>query len=324
MKGPHGNAFFMLQKHLAYVDSKQYDDADYKFYINQNRGTCINCHAGDDQYKKILTSIPENQDSFRVYLEDHADKRPPIRKANKDSFITGIDCLSCHYDGNRVITNFDFVPKAPRSSPPYCNPKGSVLFSRSNTCITCHFEEYKGMVKMPEIKSSDCLSCHQQYDDKGKGVHYIYWRHDDKDHPQPEHLKIMDDITARYDTTSQKVIIQWRNTKLPHPIVVFIEPIVYFEVIDGLGKVLGKSEIRLNGRDAYNLNMQSRGYKALPGISGISLPLDGKSIFDTISNIKVSRNNGALELKIRGGEKSQYWLPDSTIIYSFQKRIKLY
>ncbi len=321
MIGPHGGAFFMLQKHLAYVDSKQYDNADYKYYINQTRNSCISCHASDNQYKKILSSVVENQDSFMVYL-DHADKQPPTRKANKDSFLTGIDCLSCHYDGNRVITNSDFVSKGAQSSPPYCNPKGSVLFSRSNACITCHLDEYKGMVKMPGIKSTDCLSCHQQYDNKGKGVHYIYWRHDDKAHPKPENLKIMDDITARYDAASQRVIIQWKNTKLPHPMVVFTEPIAYFEVIDDQGRVLGKSEIRLNGRDAFNLNMQSRGYKALPGISGISLPLDGTPIFDTISNIKIPQKGG-IELKITGGEKSQYWLPDSTIIFSFQKRIKL-
>jgi hypothetical protein len=321
MKGPHGSAFMMLQKHLAYVDSKQYNDAGYKSYINEKRTSCISCHASDNQYEKILKTVAENQDSFLVYL-DHADRQPPIRKANKDNFLTGIDCLSCHYDGNRVVTNLGFESKNHAASPPYCNPKGTILFSHSNACVTCHTDEYKGLVKMQGIKSNDCLACHQQYDNKGKGTHYIYWRHDDKDHPKPENLKIMDDITATYDATGGRVIVKWHNTRLPHPLVVFTEPIAYFEVVDGSGKMLGKGEIRLNGRDAYNKNMIERGYKALPGISGVSLPLDGSSIYDTIPNIKVSKS-GSIELKITGGEKSQYWLPDSTIIYSFHKTIKL-
>jgi hypothetical protein len=311
----------MLRKHLDYVNSKHYTDTDYQNYIKgENSNTCYSCHAAENQYEAIFKKIPDNMDSFRVYAEDHAHRRPPLRQANED-LLTSVDCLSCHYDGKRVVTNFEFKASDQSASPPYCNPKGSKLFSNSNNCLNCHYDEYKGTVKIAGVKSTDCLSCHQQYD-QNKGTHYIYWRHDDSTHLKPENMRVMKDITAAYDASKKAVIIKWGNTVMPHPLSLFIEMVAFLEVSDQNGKVWAKSQMRLNRRDEYNLNVESRGYKAFRGISGHSLPLDGTAIYDTIANIKAPQGT-KLQLKITGGEKGQYWLPDSTMVTFYHKVINL-
>lgn len=332
MKGPHANAYKNLQAHFAMVQSGYYQCPEYEAYVKDisketlsqtnNALLCVTCHALPNMYETMLREPNRNADSLNAYV---ADLHIPTmaRSGTVASLNTGDDCLTCHYNGTNVVTNAGFKSLNGSTCPPYCSPSGSALFSSNNNCITCHIEEAKALVKLPGTATTEtnCLKCHQQYDEKGKGTHYMYWQYDGPDKPKPAHLVVYDDISARYDAAHKRVLVEWKNTRLPHPLTLCTETVAFFEVTDKSGKALGKSELRLNRRQKhYQVLQKYWGDKPVSGVNGFDIPLDGASLFDTISNIKAS---SPLLVKIKGIKKEQYWLPDSTGLVHYNKVIEL-
>lgn len=326
MMGPHMNAFKRIEAH-AFADwSKQPEYGEYLKvnYINDSMHSCQSCHALPNLYETLLKAPNKNEDSLIAYINElHVPKIN--RAAGKQNLITGVDCMTCHYDGKRVVTNSSFKATGTADCPAYCKPKGSALFSSNNNCITCHKEEVTAMVKLPKalITETSCVKCHQEYDTEGKPTHYTYWHTNIANKPMPKHLAVYEDITASYNADSKEVVVIWNNTRLPHPLTRCTETLASLEVTDQNGKSKGKGEIRLNRRaEHYEVLQPFWPNKTVPGKNGLQIPLDGSTLRDTIRNVQTGAG-GELQLRITGGHKEQYWLPDSTQVVSFRKTIKL-
>lgn len=116
--------------HLAYVDPL------YKKMTNNYADTsCDDCH--------IPRNIPEVGFGPRT-LARVSDKK------------SGIHCLSCHFDGTRIVAARD-NPSAP------CTPRGDPQLSSEMSCIGCHnqhklHEEWRAT---PYFKQGiGCIDCH--------------------------------------------------------------------------------------------------------------------------------------------------------------------
>jgi len=334
MKGPHANSYKNLQAHFALTASGRLKCPEYETYSKKMANEplsetntslmCVTCHALPNMYQTMLFEPNRNADSLKVFLEE-LHLPPAARTGSLASLNTGDDCLTCHYNGTNVVTNAGFTQTKTTTCPPYCSPVGSALFSSNNNCIVCHKEEVADMVKLPGMATpeTNCLKCHQQYDEKGKGTHYIYWQFDSADKPKPDRLIVFDDITARYDAAHKWVLIERKNTRVPHPLTKCTETAALFEVTNKQGKILGKGELRLNRREEHYQVLQPYwGDKPVPGKNGFSIPLDGTVLHDTIPNINAT-GAASLHLKITGIKKEQYWLPDSTGLVNYSKVIPL-
>lgn len=327
MKGPHANAFIKLHEHIMADWSSQ---PEYKYYLDQvytkdTNSICKACHALPNLYETFLNVPNQNEDSLLAFIKTF--KVPTVsRKINaKDNLMTGVDCLTCHYDGKNVITNAGFQLKDTAGCPSYCSPVGSKLFSSNNNCIVCHVEEARETIQLPGVVSAEtsCIKCHQEYDPSGKATHYTYWQADEKDKPKPGRLIVFDDISATYNAKKKEVVIEWKNTKVPHPLTMCTETLAAFEVVDEKNKTLGKGELRLNRRELHKETLEPYyAPKPVPGINGLDIPLDGTTLRCVISNINAPAGT-ALKLKITGGHKEQYWLPDSYQVVSYRKLLPL-
>jgi len=326
MKGPHANALKRLHEHAMadWSQHPEYNNYLQTVYVNDSSSMCRSCHALPNLYETFLKEPNKNDDSLKKFVAKfHVPEKARHGKVN--DLLTGVDCLTCHYNGTNVITNFDFQQTDSADCPLYCRPVGSKLFSSNNNCITCHKEEVVAMVNLPGVKNPEtsCIKCHQEYDDLGKSTHYTYWQMDGPDKPKPSRLIVFDDISAKYIAEKNEVLIEWKNTRLPHPLTLCTETIAFFEVVNNSGKTLGKGEIRLNRREQHHSVLQPFwGNKPVPGINGHDIPLDGKILSHTISNINAHPNT-QLKLIITGGHKGQYWLPDSLQVVSYRKVLAL-
>jgi hypothetical protein len=326
MKGPHANAFIKLHEHF-FTDWS--DQPEYKNYLDQvytkdTNSICKACHALPNLYETFLNVPNKNKDSLLAFIETF--RLPELsRKAKNDNLMTGVDCLTCHYDGKNVITNAGYQLKDTAGCPSFCSPVGSSLFSSNYNCMVCHVEEAKKTILLPGVTKSEtsCIKCHQEYDPSGKTTHYTYWQADGKDKPKPSHLVVFDDISATYNAKKKEVVIEWKNTRVPHPLTMCTETIAAMELIGERNKTIGKGELRLNRRDLHKSNLEPYwAPKPLPGKDGYDIPLDGSTLRYVFSNVD-KPINGKLQLKITGGHKEQYWLPDSTQKVSYRKVILL-
>ena len=95
----------------------------------------------------------------------------------------------------------------------------SNFFSSNMNCFSCHHHQVTTMNELVEKKvipsEINCVSCHQEYNDKGKGTHYFYWRNDHISKKRPEHLVIFNCVKIKVE--NKKVLkFDWTNTLMPH------------------------------------------------------------------------------------------------------------
>lgn len=321
--GPHANSFLKLREHLEFIKSDAYNDSCYVNSVKKRAPYCDGCHTSVNVYETLLLKLNKNQDSLPSLLKL---LRLPLeaRIGAEEGLKTGDDCLSCHYDGKNVVTNFNFKRNFNADCPSYCNPVGSKLFSSNTNCITCHTEETTRMSPTIAGKKveTNCLKCHQEYDNTGKGTHYIYWRNDSSNKPKPSRLIIFEDITAQYNTSNNQVIVSWNNSRLPHPLTLCTEHAAHFEVKDSFGNILGSGDIVLNRKKEYDSTLKPFYSKnKLPGKEGYQLPIDGTAIKDTIPLLQ--KPHSPLIVTITGTQKAQYWFPNSFKKTIYQRAIVL-
>ena len=136
--------------HMAYIDPLY-----IKLTQNHAQTSCDDCH--------IPRPIPEVGFGPRT-LPRVSDK------------MTGINCLSCHHDGKRIVGTRD-LPSAP------CSPRKAPELSTELGCIGCHnqhklHEEWRKTVFFKQ--GIDCIDCHMPTVDRSrdgkpfKGKHHAF------------------------------------------------------------------------------------------------------------------------------------------------------
>lgn len=310
MNGPHANAFKNLTRHLEYVKSESYADTAYKQLLAEENGVCISCHTGTALFETAFAGMASEADLKKSIT---AGKKIPagVRSIANDN-LTGVDCITCHYNGKSVVTSATFIPTNDTSCPAYCSPQPSALFSSNYSCFPCHFEQVESVDEYyteNRAATPSCVSCHNEYDNRGKSTHYTYWAHNTAGRKLPDHANIFHGINVTYDSDRKSFRVVWVNKVLPHPRSVCTELIAVVDVMAGGRRV--SDTIRLN-RKSERDTMICNWYKntPVPGLAGVEFGGMNDSILKYIP-APWAANAQSAEVKISGYKKEQYWLNDS-------------
>lgn len=325
--GPHSDSYIALLHHRDFVNDPKYTEKPYTDLVNKVMGVeCVTCHAPDNFFETTFKGLEFVKDMNNYVVDSYSDlfSRPLARK-DTSTLISGIDCISCHYNSTSVVTGSGFVEKAEnREVKDYCFPIASEFLSSNIFCASCHEDAYKDMKKNLESgltsQEQSCNNCHQEFKN-GKGTHYYYWRHD------PDYKKNENYSNALFAglkaTPSNKTIhLEWRNTAIPHLFNECQEIIATIEAIDVHNRIISADTIRLNRKSFHDDRMTSAfGNYILPGKQGhIFYPADSaiqKSIILPDNTIR------PLKLRVSTINKAQYWFPDSAGVFEVRKVILL-
>ena len=313
MKGPHANAYKMLEAHFNYIGSDTFDMQEYCVYIDNKKGYCTGCHASTNVFEDAFAQYTDDEEGIAKLLAKK-NWAPSVRKDSK-TISTGIDCITCHYDGNGVVASLSAqLNKVGKTSncPTYCSPRPSAILSSNVGCITCHAEQVQQMnttFVSSAIKSTECTSCHAQHDAAGKSTHYYYWAHDPADKPKPAHLDMFSGIECSVNETRDMVNVKWSNTLLPHPVSICTELKARISVYNAEGKLVAMQTINANRKPEQDGFMQPYFKGAVPGNHSFTMGGNTKPQLYSIG-LPITQT-GKLKVVIDGLKKEQYWLSDS-------------
>lgn len=312
LKGPHANAFINLQNHMAFVNSDSYDCKEYCNYLNAKKAQCIDCHTGANLYETVFKGCSTEAD-FKRKIVTYI-----LPESRKDTLglITGVDCMTCHFDGKQVITMPGKLMSKSDSCPSFCSPTSRPLFASNYNCYTCHIEQVVVLEKYskahPDYNKTTCSSCHSERKENGRFTHYTYWAHNSDDRSLPDRLNLFLGINAHYSKAQNAIKIIWKNSLLPHPVSICTELVTAIQVTDG-GVIIASDTIRLNRKENHLSQI-----KPFFDIAGKEVPGVFGGRFNTLNDsiIKMIKLPGHLNFKnltvnVKGFKKEQYWLNDS-------------
>lgn len=313
--GPHANAMLMLDKHNNIPEKDSSFPKGYINFVHERVNTvCASCHTGQNSYDVNFKGINHlievsklNKDSFPEFL-----KQAYTRNNSKGNEIeTGVDCMTCHAQGNKVVTNFN--SKA--------NKKNGIikshLFSNNMNCYSCHHHQVSTMqdlVKEGKLKNEiSCVSCHQQYNDDGVGQHYFYWKHNDVTKERPERLDIFS--TAKLIVEKKQLLFSWKNTMMPHGFSECGEALCTVIATYGNDKTDTLYEVKINRKDYFD---QQKNYPNHFLIGENGLPF---TYSDEIKqSIKIDKKSTLKYITIIGLFKPQYWSSSKEYKIIYEKR----
>ncbi len=313
LTGPHYIAYKALMEHKEFVNSAAYTCAFYTKYVNARYGiVCAGCHAAENLFQNRFIGY-EKADSLTSALLACSY---PVLNQRKDSVTrtTGVDCISCHFDGKGVLSNNDKY-KQPTSA--VCNPEYSAFFANTNmTCFPCHVDEVKSLnltVEKNKLVKMTCNDCHVEKDARGKATHYYYWTHDKRSN------KVFEEMLADFSFQpdgKNTVVARWANKAITHILSLCPEMILKIEVMNKDSAVLGKIVLRLNRKKEYDVIYESIDKNQLGGEVGVSFPDYGE---ERHYSIPVKNLPSAKMVKVEVLKKEQYWFADSLGIVAFSQ-----
>ena len=316
MLGPHAHAYTNLQGHIQFVRSKEYDCQEYKDLLSNGSEKCYTCHTSKDLYQSV----------FGMKRGDFGIINPKgMRKRDIAMAATGIDCITCHFDGSRVIAGENFKPKAEAfNCPVYCRPVASKFFSSNANCQPCHAEQVDDVELLNKTKHTNlsCASCHEERDLQGKFTHYTYWAHNPKEKAGPEYLNLFNGITADYILDKNEFKIVWRNKYMPHKASVCTELVAFVEIKDE-DKVIRLDTMRLNRRVRHIHDIEGKFIiKDFPGSTGHEFDTLNDSLVKVIAAPPFATHS-KYSIIVTGIKKEQYWLNDSINTLYYKKSFEL-
>jgi len=323
--GPHSQSYTKLQEHLQMAETSEYFPRQYhKFLEEVSEAACVTCHSSKNLFETNYYGLDTLQDlgSFTSESYPKAWNLPPPRPFG-DSRLTGIDCLTCHQKGDRMVTTEDFARNLSLEAP--CNPIASKFFSSNLNCVTCHKITVEGMADNKNnstlFKKMSCNSCHMEKAQSGQFTHYYYWRHDADGKTQFPLLKqTFDDIELKRIPKSEEYAFSWNNSSAPHRFSECAELFVKINFYGKDGKLCQQYTKRLNNKQIHDRSLQSYfGESPVWGEEGCAFLPTVNSCFDTLA---VDRCNPK-RVEIIGYEKPQYWISDSLAQEVYKKLINL-
>lgn len=326
MIGPHASSYSNLVEHKAMADTSRYYPRPYQYCVAAAfEEACVSCHATANLFETNYSGLDTLRDMKFVTNENYPllyKKKPMVRKDSSARF-TGIDCLTCHLKGDKVITTMDFKPTNGVSAP--CNPQPSVFFSSNTNCISCHRPTNESMVDNlynTDVKGSmSCNTCHMEKDADGGFTHYYYWRHDlpDKQGNNPLY-QVFDDIEVVYDRSKNQVIFTWVNKSTPHRFSECGELYAKLVFEDSNGDNCLEVIKRLNNKKIHDEDLKACfNSEPITGEEGLTyLPHldDSRDVID-VECLDIVR------VLISGYDKPQYWISDSLAEKRYYKELTL-
>lgn len=313
MEGPHANAYLKLQQHFAEVHEADYPYGFYTDFLGKiGQDGCLGCHATENLFGSWFTGY---DDTVRLGVHNpDGSKKFAVGRKDPGSFSTGVDCITCHYDGRRVIAGDRFTPSSNVSPKASCSPVASRVLSSDISCLPCHANN--NMVADDHIYydgadvGTGCISCHVEQDESGRPTHYYNWRYD------PPGKRLNPRLAAFYEPLDVKlrngsVFVRWRNDHLPHRLGDCPEMVLRFTVRDSLGSEEGSALLRVNRMGQHVAHMLNHfNGNSFPGEEGIS-PIPGST--DTVLEIRLSKfsSGEGMVLNVEGLNKPHYWGHDS-------------
>jgi hypothetical protein len=312
--GPHAHSYRALEDLDAYQAHPDYHLGFYAEFVGRSRDVqCMGCHAPEDLFSAFYSEHLTAPDSLIASWHEAKPKLPIPRTKGQH---TGVDCLTCHYDGHQVITSDGFTPSPGIRPEQSCSPRPSAFFASDYSCFSCHSVSFEGRPAPPGLASlsSDdrppsCISCHQQYDANGKGTHYFYWKLDPANRPKPPHLaEFFAPCTAIRKADS--VEVRWMNSLMPHPMSRAPEWFLDIALTDSTGTELARQRAYINRKEEHDRTVRKTfGRNVLPGTFGFD-PVTGDTLTVTFPLQRGWAAKG-LHVNTEAYSKSQYWHHDS-------------
>lgn len=324
--GPHANAYAALLSHKTEVSNTNYKEKPYSHFVNKSfNDMCVKCHAAKNLFEENYKGLEQitDMDSINAF---HANvfNNPPAR-TDSTTWITGVDCITCHYAGTHVVATSSFVEKPEnRKKKDYCFPVASKFLSSDLLCASCHTDPCRDLNQIIKAKlippKTTCNTCHQEYEN-GKGTHYYYSRHDQETKKSiPYNDALFSGLSA--SIVNGDINITWVNNKIPHQISKCREYVATIQIKDASGKSYPGKRIRLNRRKTHAVDMaQHFENYSLPGISGYEFTPFVDTVYEKIlvpKGVKMP-----LTLTASALNKAQYWFSDSSGIPMSAKTIIL-
>ena len=310
LAGPHYNAYTNLKKHEEIVNSENYKDDFYTEHVNNNvNSNCLGCHAPENLFETVFKEHKEPE-KLKDWLFSFKHVPLEARKV-KENLISGVDCLTCHFDGKSVVSNNKKFKKANDTIP--CNPIYSGFFSDiSLTCYPCHIDEYKSMdisFKENNIIDMNCNSCHVKQKN-GEKTHYYYWKVTDSS--QSNHLieNLLENFTLVFDEKKgSQASVVFDNKNFPHGMGLCPELVIVLSIFDKDNLLLHEEKIRFNRKAEFDDDMfEYFGNKRLGGEIGNKISTFMRKEEFSIAFYDFEKAQ-AYQFSLL--KKQQYWFPDS-------------
>jgi|GEM_PF-5908100 len=322
-EGPHAASYVKLIESYQIIQESGHYPKEYAEWTKSNLEVCFSCHASQNVFETRLSGIDSVEDQNRISHHSFPEyMKMALPRPERNSWSTGTDCFTCHYNGDRIITRADFKPsEEAKMMEGYCDPMPTSFFNSNYNCVSCHSMQVEstmrfigsGLANPLKDKRTNCLSCHQEYDSKGKSSHYFYWRHDDPEKHKRSKIKggifqdLKTSISRKDDPT---LIIEWANLRYPHNFSECGEIAVFIQVKDVKGNPQLATEVRLNRKEFHDptLREQMNGVDP-PGVLGYPFNPGTQPLLKKVKLPEQSLRSGTIELVAI--DKGQYWANDA-------------
>ena len=308
LKGPHSHAYQMLKEHRDFVNSDKYDCGFYTHQVNGDFEGCTGCHTPQNIFQTILKDSVKPAKVITAELIKESHLRPDTR-VGENLRATSIDCFSCHFDGEQMIS----LKHEPAPDDSIAEKQTVEVIAQNNiSCFLCHADVVKTInpqFAINKTRSVLCINCHQEYDESGKSTHYYFWNKDPKEKVNRKIFSLLDDFHFKIAKGANSGEINWINTTIPHPMSPGPEMVFRCEVLDKDSIVLGRKTIRTNKKKQFDAEMYTHlGNNNYYGEYGDEVTFDGTPL---VYQMKISNASKAEFFKISLVHKAQYWFPDS-------------
>ena len=260
-EGPHAIAYDRWLEHMDEVYAKDYHDpAVTKRIDSWDQDQCMRCHAPPQ-------NIYEGKKGEWLLKWDQKGKfkkhKLISKKDNKPSSKLGVDCITCHRAGKRVVTRADYKPLAKDKRPKdkdFCDPLPLKSFSDIYNCASCHtaYDEFQYSYKKQNGKNyvkseakfpyQDCNSCHYSKKIGIDKAHYYPWDFK-KDHLQLFRSK----MAGRFKLSlagEKQYTFTWDVSHVPHNVVGPTKMyVVRLELLGKKGRVLETDLVRIVSKE---------------------------------------------------------------------------
>lgn len=321
LAGPHLHSYKSLIEHIEYINDKNYHVPEYARLMNRTwEKSCAGCHAPVNLFEGVYAGMEymSMNELSRIPTADFF-KHPDLRSENHER-NTGIDCLSCHYNGKDIIASETFVEKEDNKKiPGYCFPKPSAFLSSDLLCASCHIDNYNNFSQFAQITSLKCNGCHFVKNDNTY-THYALWKSADeelKESPYFESLVSNLNITG----DSKNIYVEFSNKSIPHLFNICRETIVELDFLNEQRNIVDSKRIILNRREDHLKLVKSLG-QTIPftGENGKSFEYNNSEISLKTAN---PENNNIEIVNVRVITKAQYWHSDSTGVVTYNKQLRV-
>lgn len=317
----HSNAYLSLENFYEHVEVSKHFPEGYSGYLKEsNEMICITCHTGQNLFETNFKGVNHK-------LSPHSIVRDSMPKVfeqalgrevnNRNELLTGVDCLTCHVQGDQVVSNFNST---------YGEENGVIksrFFSSNQNCYSCHHHQVSTMndliVKKQIPYEISCINCHQEYDSENKGTHYFYWRNDHDSKKRPDRLNIFDcvNINILKGSNRTEMIFEWTNKIMPHGFSECGEAkcVVIAFYKGGNSKVLVQQY--LNRKKFFDQFEVASHFRI--GVSGDQFEFN-KPIVQKVEVFNYQRIDSIL---VQGWVKPQYWSTEDEFILKHSKKLIL-